>query len=570
MGGLMNLNHPTYVMGHRNPDADAICSAIGYAELKRARGHASCVAARCGNSNARIDAILRRFNTPLPQFLGDVTPRVRDVMVRDVKKVHAEAICAEALEIMDAHDVRVLPVVDDGDRLLGAVTIFALGDYFIPKPKQERRLRHVFTSLRDIVRALHAETVMLFDEDREEDLYVRIGAMDIRSFGRDYAKNADLAKSSVIVVGDRYDIQQKSIQAGVRMLVITGGLPVEDDVVAMARERGVSLIISDNDSATTSWIIRSAGRVSAMVQKDVLRFDPGEKLALVRRRIAARRDAPAYMVVDENERLVGIFTKTDLLKPSPVNLILVDHNELSQAVPGADQVNILEIVDHHRLGNPPTQQPIFFINSPVGSTSTIVADLFRKEGLQPSPSTAGVLMGGIIADTLNLRGPTTTSTDADCLGWLEAIAGCTADDLATLIFSSGSLILSKSAEDVVRTDLKVYEEGGIRFAVSQIEELGFDNFWTHKEALDEAVSTLREQENLYFASLLVTDINTQNSLFLVRGNEEFISQVTYPHKESSDVFELHGIVSRKKQVLPFITTTLRSLGVIAANGAAPA
>jgi len=390
-----------------------------------------------------------------------------------------------------------------------------------------------------------------------EDLFVRIGAMDIRSFGM-YYKDQDLAHSSVIIVGDRYDIQQKSIQSGVRMLVISGGLPVEEDVVELAKERGVSIIISPHDSATTSWIIRSAGRIDRMVNRKTVNFGSEVKLKQVKRKLASS-DAAAFMVVDDEEKLLGIFTKTDLIKPIRSKLILVDHNELSQAVLGAEQVQILEIVDHHRLGNPPTQQPISFINLPVGSTSTIVADLFRKDGRDPESGIAGVLMGGIISDTLNLKGPTTTSKDVEILTWLEGIAGESADNLAEQIFSAGSLIKSEEPEGVIRADFKIYHEGSIRFSVSQIEELGFNNLWDRREDLHDALETVRRRENLYFSAVLVTNINTQDSLLMIRGDENIISSITYPHQAADDIFELKGIVSRKKQLIPYLTAIVRQV-----------
>jgi manganese-dependent inorganic pyrophosphatase len=548
---------PVYIFGHRNPDADAICSAIGYAALKHARGETWCEAARCGNSNARIDAILGRFGVALPRFIGDVTPRVRDIMVRDIHKVGINAICIEALELIDRYDIRVLPVVDADNRLQGALSIFDLGDYFIPRPNREKRMRQIYTSIADIVRALKAEPVHLVEPERCEDLFVRIGAMDIRSFGK-YYLDRKVAAASVIVVGDRYDIQQRSIQTGVRLLVISGGLPVEDDVVAMARERGVSIVSSPEDSATTAWIIRSAGRIDRVLSRQTVSFSPDEKLNVVRRRIAQSK-APAFMAVDEDGRLAGVFTKSDLLKPVPTRIILVDHNELSQAVPGADQVQILEIVDHHRLGNPPTAQPIFFLNAPLGSTSTLVADQFQREGLRPQPAVAGVLMGGIISDTLNLRGPTTTARDTELLDWLAVIAGVTPADLAELIFNSGSIILNQTPEAIIRADMKIYQEADLRFSVSQVEELGYDAFLQRKAELETALESVRQAENLYFAALLVTDINSQNSLLLLCGDEAVAERITYPHRDTADVFELTGIVSRKKQLLPYLTSLLGAL-----------
>ena len=547
-----------HIIGHRNPDADAICSAIGYAAFKNARFGGHHVPARCGNSNARIDTILNQFDVPLPEFIGDVTPRVRDIMVKDVIKVPPGCTCMTALDLIDEHDVRVLPVVEENGLLRGSVSIFDLGEHFIPKPRNERRMRHVVTCISNIVRCLGAHAVHVVDPGRIEDLFVRIGAMDIRSFGRRYTNEDGLVGQSIIVVGDRYDIQQRSIQLGVRMLVISGSLPIEEDVVKMARESGVSIISSPHDSATTSWIIRSAGHIDPMVNPRTINFGPEEKLSMVRRRLATT-EAAACMVVDDEGRLLGVFTKTDLLKPPPTKLILVDHNELSQAVPGAEQASILEIVDHHRLGNPPTQHPIAFINLPVGSTSTIVADLFRKEGLEPDPKTAGVLMGGIISDTLNLKGPTTTQTDYDLLGWLSGIAGIQSEALAEKIFNAGSLIKTETPEGVIRTDLKIYNERGLSFSVSQVEELGFDNLWNRCEDLHRALERVREREGLYFSALLVTDINSQNSLLLISGEDIIIDSITYPHQAANDIFELNGVVSRKKQLIPYLTTLVRQL-----------
>jgi manganese-dependent inorganic pyrophosphatase len=549
---------PILIFGHRNPDADAICSAIGYAHFKHLRGESHYEAARCGNSNARIDAILNRFHVPLPRFIGDVTPRVRDVMVRDVIRVTEQAICSDALALLDAHDVRTLAVTDSDNRLRGTLSIFDMGEYFIPKPNREMRMRHVFTNLSHILHALRADPVHVVDPDRDEELFVRIGAMDIRSFGSQYIGNPEVARSSVIIVGDRYDIQQRSIQSGVRLLVISGGLPVEPDVVSMARERGVSIIISPEDSATTSWIIRSAGKVNRLINTQPVKFGPDEKLSQVKRRLAMSKST-AFMVVDEENRLLGVFSKTDLLKPIATRIVLVDHNELSQAVPGADQVQILEVIDHHRLGNPPTNQPIFFYNAPLGSTSTLVADLMQKAGLQPEPPIAGVLMGGIISDTLHLKGPTTTERDCELLQWLSSIAGVSSPALADLMFNSGSVILSEPAIDVVRADMKVYEEGKVRFSVSQIEELGFDALWRKREELERALEAVLASENLLFSALLVTDINTQNSLLLIRGDEEVVRQISYPRRDAADIYDLQGVVSRKKQLLPYLSSLLHDL-----------
>jgi manganese-dependent inorganic pyrophosphatase len=545
----------TYIIGHKNPDADAICSAIAYANLKILQGHKGYIAARCGNTNARIDTILQKFSQPTPLFVGDVSPLVKDIMVRDVVHIHEDATLFEALELIDKHDVRVLPVTNNNKELQGYVSIFQMGDYFIPKFKEPRAMRQVYTSINDVVTALKAGVKYVRDEDNLEDMFVKIGAMDIRSFGKFTGSDAIPASETIIIVGDRWDIQQRSIQIGVRLLVITGSLGVDQEVIDLAREKGVSLIISPYDSATTAWTIRTASRISKLVESNSVVFGPDQRINQVRRRIA-NSNAQAFMVTDEDDRLIGLFTKTDVLKPNKTNLILVDHNEMTQAVPGAREVNIKEVIDHHRLGIS-TAQPIRFINDPVGSTCTIIAQLFRQSNIEPTPEIAGIMISGIISDTLNLTGPTATEQDTEVIIWLESIAGIKANELAMEIFNSGSILLSMAADEVICSDQKFYEENEFRFSVSQIEELGFSNFWDHSEELSEALENFVKNENLDFACILVTDINHHNSLLLVKGDDEFIINISYPAVQKGHIYDLKGIVSRKKQLIPFITSTLK-------------
>jgi manganese-dependent inorganic pyrophosphatase len=545
-----------FVIGHRNPDADAICSAIAYANLKVRRGETAWTAARCGNSNARIDAILGRFDVPLPEFVGDVTPRVRDIMVSDILQVSPQRTISEALEIIEANDIRMLPAVEGDGRLLGAISVFQLGRFFLPKLSEPKVMRRVKSSLTHIARTLKARVHHLVNEDAIEELFVRVAAMDIRSFGKFSQQERIEPRQSVIIVGDRWDIQQRSIQVGVRLLIVTGGLDVEDDVVALAREKGVSVIGSAYDSATTAWLVRTAQPLTELLETRFSTFSPEESLADARRKVAVAT-VPTFFVVDENNRLTGVFTKSDLLKPVDRKLILVDHNEMSQAVAGADEVEITEILDHHRLGPVATQQPILFINEPVGSTCTIVADQFRRDGIEPEPSIAGVMMGGIISDTLHLQSPTTTPKDREILRWLSKLAGVDSKVLAEVIFNAGSVLASMAPAAVLRTDFKVYEEEGSRFAVSQIEELGFGNFHKSEAALGAALQAIVAEEKLLFACLLVTDINTQNSLLLVAGAREVIERIQYAPIDLGRLYDLPGIVSRKKQLLPYLTSLLR-------------
>jgi manganese-dependent inorganic pyrophosphatase len=312
---------------------------------------------------------------------------------------------------------------------------------------------------------------------------------------------------------------------------------------------------ADTDSATTAWAVRAATLVGGLVQRDAYTFKPQEKLSVARRRIV-QNPALICHVIDEEGRLLGVFTKTDIINPPRAKLVLVDHNELSQAVDGAAEVEIAEVVDHHRLGNAPTPQPILFVNRPLGSTCSIVADMFRTAGLRPTPQIAGLMMCGIISDTLLLQSPTTTPLDADLLQWLTPIADADPRGLADMIFNAGSVLATLSPAAAVRADCKQYREGERRFSVSQVEELGFTNFWKCEDGLLEALEKYRAENGLNFACLLVTDIDTQSSLLLVRGEAEVVQAITYPQKRPPDIFDLPGIVSRKKQLMPYLSSLL--------------
>jgi manganese-dependent inorganic pyrophosphatase len=547
-----------YVIGHRNPDADAICSAIAYAAYKEARGEKGYVAARCGNSNARIDTILGRFRHPLPVYLSDVWPRVRDLMDSQVVTVPQNATCAEALELIEGNTIGMLPVVAPGNRVVGTLSLAQLGGIFIPRVNKPSLVRQVHGSLANIAKALKAKAVHLVEEERPEEFYVRLGTMDLQSFWKISEREGIPASRSLMIVGDRRDIQLRAIELGLRGIIVTSNLAVDDDVVALARARGVSVMISPYDSATTAWGVRTASSIERVVERSFGSVSRDARISDIRRKIATL-STPALMVLDENGVLAGVLSKSDILKPIQTRLVLVDHNELTQAVSGADEVLVTEIIDHHRLGPMSTPAPILFINEPVGSTCTIVADLFRASGLVPSQGTAGIMMSGLISDTLHLNSPTTTPKDAEILEWLSGIAGEKSSVLAEAIFSSGSVILANSPDAIVRSDHKVYTEEGVRFAVSQVEELGFANFWSRSRSIAFALDELRKKETLSFAALLVTDVNTQNSLLMVEGGSELIERINYSHVETDNIFDLPGIVSRKKQLIPYLTSLLKEI-----------
>jgi manganese-dependent inorganic pyrophosphatase len=546
------------VIGHKNPDTDAICSAIGYAEFKRRTGMTEAVAARCGDTNDRIDFVLKTFGVPPPMFVADVSPKISDVMQRRVLSVRPDSTAAEALRLMDEKNLRLLPVLDDARKCHGLLSLFKLSKFLFPAVDRGRGFAHnsreVLSSLAGLARTLDGQLVAGFDADREQELILMIGAMGLETFAARLEKFPP--EKCCVIVGDRWDIQNVAIREGVRVLIVTGGLPVEAKTIEAAQKRKVSVITSAHDTATTASLCRAAVAVSHVLNEEFLSFRENASLAAVREE-AMSSGYLAFPVIGNDGETVGILSKTDFLKNVSRKLILVDHNELSQAVQGAADVEIIEIIDHHRIGALATQQPILFRNEPVGSSCTIVADCFFRHGVEMPRDIAGLLLAGLVSDTLNLTSPTTTPRDVEILKQLEGLSGVNAREFTEKLFASGSLLTLKPAPQAIATDCKEYTELGVKFSVAQIEEIGFEQFWKRKDELLAALQAYAGKRDYLFSALLVTDVATQSSLLLIVGDEKFIKRMDYPRLEPG-IYELRYVVSRKKQLLPFLTHCLRA------------
>jgi manganese-dependent inorganic pyrophosphatase len=355
----------------------------------------------------------------------------------------------------------------------------------------------------------------------------------------------------VVLTGDRADIQRDAIAQGVRLLVVTGGLPVDEGVVAAARAAGVSILGSPRDTAASALLARLSTPVRHLVDPGIPTVSLDDRVAEIRP-LLLRGSAPGLLALDHAGRVAGVVTKSNLLRPAKLKLILVDHNELAQAVPGADQVEILEVLDHHRLGNFHTDAPIRFVNQPLGSTCSIVATLYRQAGLDPDRPTAALLLAGLLSDTVLLKSPTTTELDRELAVWLGELAELEPDGFGRKIFeASSALDAYPSVTALLTADFKEYESGGKRFGIGQVEVVTFEEFHGRRGALAEGLAALRRERELHLAALLVTDIVAQNSLLLVQGDGELLALIAYP-RLASDLFELKGVLSRKKQLVPHL------------------
>jgi manganese-dependent inorganic pyrophosphatase len=554
---------PIYVIGHRNPDTDAICSAIGYAAYLRDVRGMDAEAACCGEVSVRTNWVLQTAGVAAPKLLLDVRPTAATICRRDVLTARPDETFLSVYRKMVERNFRSIPVVDDEGRLLGMPAIQEMAQLFLPpdgSTSRESMNRELRTSLRNIVNAVggtaDGDTQNL---DAFQDLVLVVAASSVETTRQRAGQfpNEKLA----ILTGDRPEIHALAIEIGARCLIVTGGFKPWDGIIEQAKNKGVTILCAAYDTATTSQLIRFSRPIGEALTHSFLSF--GSRTAL--REVihtAQHSQQPLFPVVEEEtQKLAGVFSKSDLIDVPRMQLVLVDHNEFAQAVTGADEAEILEVIDHHRLsGNLRTKEPIRFLNEPVGSTSTIVGIMYRMRDAAPDKSTAICLCAGIISDTLHLTSPTTTNTDHEILAWLSSIGEIDCDQFVRDFFAAGSMLREQTPERALESDRKVFEENGWHISISQIEELGLDEFWKREADLQAALSRLLEKHSLHFACLMVTDITRHHSVLLTAGDGRIVEQIHADHAAvSPTVFDLPGIVSRKKQLFPYMSHVVTKL-----------
>ena len=546
------------VFGHRNPDTDAICSAIAYADLLQRTTRPDAVAACCGPPNKRTEYVLREAGLPAPRLVMDVRPHVEDVCRKQIVTAAFGDSFHEAYQRMKDSDLRAIPVVDSRGQVEGVLSVLNLMDLFFNDSADAVRARTVTTSLQKIRDVLGGSFQHVLAPEQQDELLVMVGAMSAEGFTERMERYP--RERLIVVCGDRPTIQLPAIERGVRALVITGGFQLSPGLVDLARLRNVSVVLSPFDTVNTTLRLKSSQFIDPVVATDVITL-PAKAVAADVKPTVERSSQPVFPVVSDEGVLVGMAFKTDVVNPPRPQLVLVDHNELTQAVHGADEAEIVEVLDHHRLGGGlRSRQPIRFVNEPVGSTCTLVGRQFRAAGLVPDPAIALCMASGIISDTLFLRSPTTTDVDREVLGWLEGLCQVDLQAYAKGFFEIGSALRSSAPADVIREDCKEFTEQGVRFSISQIEETGFDLFWERKEELREALEEYARRQRLQFAALLVTDVVSNGSLLLLSRDSDAWDAINYPRLDRG-LYALKNVVSRKKQLLPLITQLVGAAGL---------
>jgi manganese-dependent inorganic pyrophosphatase len=545
---------PVFVIGHQNPDTDAVCSAIGFAELLRLTRYPDAVPACCGGLNARTEWVLRRAGVEPPRLLMDLRPTTEMICRADVVKAREDETFLDVYQRMERAGIRSIPVVDERDRVTGLANVQDLLKLLVHNVDDKAQARRVRTTLANMARTLEGHIDCGARLDAEQDFVLTVSASSEATV--DNRLHEFPPEELVVVVGERPEVHRLALKAGVRAIVLTGGAHLSPELQEAARSRGCTVISCSHDTASTTQLIRCSRRIAEAVDRACKSYGTRVHVHNIRHEILHSPQGLFPVVREESGQLVGVFSKTDLLDPPRQRLVLVDHNELSQAVPGAQDANILEVIDHHRLGGDlVSREPIRFINEPVGSTSTIVARLFQMQGHSPSRSVALCLCAGIVSDTLNLTSPTVRNMDREMLSWVAGQAGIVVDEFAREFFAAGSLLRAAPVETILNTDRKEYREHGWHISISQIEELGLDDLPRRTAELQAGLESLRTARQCEFACLMVTDISRHHSVLLTAGSSAVIEEIDFPPL-GPGTFEMDGIVSRKKQLFPFLSRVL--------------
>jgi manganese-dependent inorganic pyrophosphatase len=535
-----------YVTGHRNPDTDSIAAAIGYAELKgRLDPRNEYVPVRLGDLNAQTRWVLERAGAPMPDFLPHVMLRVRDVMRGEFPLAnHVEPVREVGLT-MAREDLDLVPIVDDGGVLAGVMTERALARRYIRESREASRL-DAPTAVSAIASVLEGD-VLTGDGEREITGRVWVLAMAVESLPMGFSAG------DVVVVGNRPDAQRVAIDVGVDLLVTSGGMPPDEDVLAFAKERGVAVVVSPLDSYVTSRMITLAAPCRALMDREPLTVRCDDLVTDITETVKDV-DYRAAVAVDGRGRPLGLVTRSDLVDPEPRRVLLVDHAEQGQSVIGVEHAEIVEILDHHHIGSIETRIPVRATFDPVGSTATLVIERFRQSGMEPTRPAAMMLLGAILSDTVILNSPTTTDRDRAVIAYLEQVLATDATEFGRAMFEETSDLSSATAEEIVSRDAKEYEAGGAQLCIAQVETVG-QGLDDRRDELLAALEDARQRGGYALMSLMVTDILAKGTELYTAGDRLLLERA-FGRPGDGGVVELPGVMSRKKQVAPKLLAAL--------------
>ena len=545
---------PIYVTGHRNPDTDSICSAIAYAELKNKTSDLVCEPRRAGKMNQETEFVLKKFGVKPPRMCTDVNPKIRDVDYREMPGIPGSTSLRKAWEIMRDKQIDTLPVTSPDNELEGVITVKDIAtanmDVF-----DTGILAKSQTTYRNILETLGGTMVVGREDDVCTTGHIRIGTAT-----PEMLENT-VEKGDIVILTNRYESQLCAIEKEASLLIICNGSKVGRTIQRIADETGVAIMTTPVDTYAAGKLISQCAPISYYMTRDnILKFTLVTPVADVLRVMAKVRHR-YFPILDEEGKYCGMVSRRNVIALRKRRIILVDHNEATQAVEGFDQAEILEIIDHHRIGSLETSGPVYFRNQPVGCTATIITQMYDENGVDIPPQIAGLLLAAILSDTLAFRSPTCTPLDEALAKRLAKIAGVDIDEFASEMFEAGEKLDGKTAEEVFLQDFKVFMCGDIRFGVAQGSYMTRKNLLAAEALLKPYLEEARNKQNVEDLYMLLTDVPKEESVVICTGRyaAEVLSNGFESRPAADGSWTLPGVVSRKKQFIPAMMSAYQEL-----------
>ena len=544
------LKRKTTVIGHRNPDTDSICSAICYANLKRLVTGDEYIPGRAGHVNGETQFVLDYFGVEQPKLVEDVRTQVKDIEIRKTKGVAGSISLKMAWKIMQENNVVTIPSVREDGALEGLITVGDITKTYM-NIYDSSILSKANTQYSNIIETLEADLIV-----GDENAYFDRGKVLVA------AANPDLMEfyiepHDLVILGNRYESQLCAIEMGADCIIVCEGAGVSRTIKKIAQDRGTTVIATTYDTYTVARLINQSMPISYfMTREHLITFDSDDYIDEIKEVMASKRHRD-FPILDKNGCYLGMISRRNLLGAKGKQVILVDHNEKNQAVAGVEGAEILEIIDHHRLGTVQTMAPVFFRNQPLGCTATIIYQMYREAGVEIEQKIAGLLCSAIISDTLLFRSPTCTSVDERAARELAQIAGLDIEKYAVQMFSAGSNLKDKGDEEIFYQDFKRFTSGKVTFAVGQITSLDENELKALKPRMLAYMQRSHETDNLNIIFFMLTNILTESTELLCVGQgavqlaaKAFHLDQDEETEKSEPVVSLPGVVSRKKQLIP--------------------
>lgn len=532
------------VIGHKNPDTDSICSSIAYANLKNIMTSSSVYfPKRIGEINSETLFVLNYFKVEEPVLIDDVRTQVKDINIRKLLLVKPEISLKKAWETMKNCGITTLPISHNNSTLDGIIAVDDIAHSFMDIYDNDI-LSQARTPYRNIIEVLEGEMLVGDIEDSLCGGQVLVGAM-----------NPDVMESyiqpkDIVIVGNRYESQLCAIEMGVQCIVVTGGIPVAGSIRKLAEANNCAILISPHDTYTVARLINQSIPIRQfMKSEELVIFNLNDYVDDIRE-VMVKKRFRNFPVVDDENNMIGMLSRASLINSQRKQVILVDHNEHSQAVDGLEEAEILEIIDHHRIGDIETIGPVYFRNQPLGCTATIVSNMYRENNIEISRQIAGLLCSAILSDTLAFKSPTCTDMDRAAAESLASIAGLDMEEFAIAMFRAGSNLVEKSAEELFYQDFKQFKMGELELGVGQVNSLDSGELQEVRDRVLEYMNKVYKDKRLDMVLFMLTDISNERTELLFTGsNTELISKA-FEGKHGKNSIMLPGVVSRKKQVIP--------------------